>query len=387
MERESFSAGAPGELVKTIDGAWAFVPAPLPPVIELSWSLLAAVSQAEGALRQLAGVAHTLPNENLLIRPFLQREAVMSSRIEGTVASLPRLFVLDAAESAEEITPNFEEVVNYVQALRHGLERLPNFPVSLPLLQEMHVLLMRGVRGQNKAPGEFRKNQVWIGGRAAQSARFVPPPIPEMQSALRDFEKYLHAPSEIHFLVRLPLVHYQFEAIHPFLDGNGRIGRLLLSLLLCAEGVLPRPLLYLSGYFERNRQQYYDGLLHVSQRGEWMKWILFFLRGITEQADDAVRRSQQLMDLWMDNRHTLNEAGATPSAQRLLDELFVYPAVTIAGVARTLEVSKRTATQAVEKLVLCGILQEATGQRRNRVFVAGEISRILDAPEQAAELG
>lgn len=371
--------------MKTPGGNWAFVPAPLPPHLDLSWPLLAAVSRAEGALKQLAGVAHTLPNENLLIRPFLQREAIMSSRIEGTVADLPGLFLLEASQATEEATPDFGEVVNYAAALNHGLSRLDKFPVSLPLLQEMHVRLMRGVRGQHKAPGEFRRIQVRIGGESEQSARFVPPPPPEMTGALRDFEKFLHAPSEVHFLVRLALAHYQFEAIHPFLNGNGRIGRLLLSLLLCAEGVLPRPLLYLSGYFERHRREYYDGLLAVSQRGAWMEWILFFLRGVAEQADDAVRRSKRLMDLWMRYRHELNEKGAAPSAQRLLDELFVYPAISIGGVRRQLEISPRAATQAVERLVSAGILYEATGRRRNRVFMAAEIVGILDSPEEESE--
>lgn len=380
MQKADFKATAPGRLVKSPEGAWAFVPDALPPRLEPSWELMTAVETAAGALKELSGFAHTLPNENLLIRPFLQREAILSSRIEGTVASLPRLFELEAEDDAEQ-EPDFEEVANYVRALDYGLGRLPEFPVSLPLLQEMHRILMQGVRGQNKAPGEFRRQSVWIGGATASQARFVPPPAPEMQQSLYDFERYLHQPSPMPFLVRLSCIHYQFEAIHPFLDGNGRIGRLLLSLLLCSEGVLPRPLLYLSGYFERHRSQYYDGLLEVSRRGDWMSWILFFLRGVCVQANDAVRRAARLMELREEWRGQLHQAGATASVQRLLDELFIYPAISAASARRLLDVSKRTALLSISKLRDAEILHETTGKQRNRIFVARAISDILDAPE------
>jgi Fic family protein len=382
MNPEDFPEGlASGQLIKSPQGAWAFVPAPLPPRLEPTWELTEAVAQATGALKQLAGVAHTLPNENLLIRPFLQREAVLSSRIEGTEASLPQLFVL---ESEMELAPNFEEVRNYVRALVYGLERSQTFPISLPLLKELHEILMRGVRGQNKSPGEFRRIQNWIGGANPHDARFVPPPPPEMQVALHDFEKYLHEPSSIPFLVRLAFIHYQFEAIHPFIDGNGRIGRLLLTLLLCNGELLPRPLLYLSGYFERHRREYYDGLLAVSQKGAWREWTLFFLRGVDEQARDATRRATLLMDLWGKYRLLLHDADATLSTHRLLDELFIYPSITVKGAELILGITKRTARLAIDKLCGLQILQEATGKARNRVYIAQEIASILDAPESAA---
>ena len=378
MNEKDFSAQAPGRLVKTPENAWAFVPDALPPQLEPTWELLNAVSEANGAIKQLAGVAGMLVNENLLIRPFLEREAVMSSRIEGTVASLPRLFELEADEA--ELEPDYEEVANYVRALNFGLDEGQPLPISLPLLQQMHAILMRGVRGQNKAPGEFRRQSVWIGGATAQEARFVPPPPPEMLQALHDFEAYLHAPSEVAFLVRLAWLHYQFETIHPFLDGNGRIGRLLLTLLLCDSGLLPRPLFYLSGYFERHRRDYYDGLLAVSQRGEWLAWTLFFLHGVRVQATDAVRRAEQLMSLRESWRVQLQVESASPTALRLLDQIFVYPATTISRAARELSVTPRAASMAVNRLSESGIVRETTGRQRNRVFSAPAIVEILDAP-------
>jgi Fic family protein len=382
MNPEDFSQRkTSGQMVKSPQGAWAFVPNPLPPKLEPTWEMAQAVAQATGSLKQLAGVAHTLPNENLLLRPFLQREAVLSSRIEGTVADLQQFFVFEAEPEAE-LAPNFEEIRNYVKALYYGLERSQSFPISLPLLKEMHAILMQGVRGQNKAPGEFRKTQNWIGGATPFEARYVPPPPPEMNQALREFEKYLHAPSPIPFLVRLAFIHYQFEAIHPFLDGNGRIGRLLLSLLLCDKELLPRPLLYLSGYFERHRREYYDGLLAVSRESAWQEWTLYFLRGVDEQARDAALRATRLMDLWARYRQHLHDANATLSTHRLLDELFVYPSITAKGAEALLDISMRTARLAIDKLCEQGILKESTGKARYRVFMAEEISSILDAPEE-----
>jgi Fic family protein len=385
MEIGDLTSAAPGTLVKTPEGAWAFSPDPLPPPLEPSWELMEAVTQATGTLRQLAGVAHTLPNEQLLIRPFLQREAVISSRIEGTQTTLPQLILFEASNAGdEEAVPDTQEVVNYVRALYYGLERLDSLPLSLPLLREIHARLMRGVRGHNKTPGEFRRSQNWIGGTTAHSARFVPPPVPEMMTALHEFEKFLHTPSPLPFLVRLACAHYQFETIHPFLDGNGRVGRLMLAIWLCAEGVLPRPLLYLSGYFERHRRDYYDGLLHVSQRGLWHEWIIFFLRGVTEQGQDAIQRTARLLEMREEYRRRLHESGASASAQRLLDELFISPALSVAGAQKRLDVSKRTARLSIEKLTEQNILSEVTGRERNRIFVASEVLAVLDAPEETS---
>ncbi len=271
MELADFAADQAGRLITAPQGYWAFVPNPLPPSVNLTWDLVGKISEADRALSELAGVARTLPNPHLLIGPFIRREAVLSSRIEGTQASLSDLFFFEASGTIDPQTPDVREVSNYVKALEHGLARLKKLPVSLRLIREMHEQLMGGARGDHLTPGEFRRSQNWIGppGCTLMDAVYVPPPEDEMTEALDHLEKYLHSASSLPPLVRLALIHYQFEAIHPFLDGNGRIGRLLLTLLLCAEGLLPHPLLYLSAYFERHRQEYYRLLLAVSQSGHW----------------------------------------------------------------------------------------------------------------------
>lgn len=266
MLAENFKANSPGQLVKTAQGYLAFVPAPLPPALELSWELVSRLSAAERAISQLAGVGRILPNPHLLIGSFIRRESVLSSRIEGTRASLSDLFFFEAEGERSQAQGDVQEVANYVKAMNYGLSRLNDFPVSLRLIREIHERMMAGVGGGHLTPGEFRRSQNWIGpsGCTLMDATFVPPPVEEMLRALDEFEKYLHTNSELPLLIRLALIHYQFEAIHPFLDGNGRIGRLLLTLLLCHHEVLPQPLLYLSAFFERNREEYYRLLLGVS---------------------------------------------------------------------------------------------------------------------------
>ncbi len=335
-----------------------------------------AVSGAQGALQELAGVALNLENPFLLTRPFARREAIFSSRIEGTTTGLAQLLLFEAT-GEDEPRGDAAEVANYLAALEHGLARVEGgFPISLPLLQEIHAILMRGVRGETKDPGHFRRGVVYIGldGTNLETARFVPPPPPEMQAALYDLEKYLHAPSKLPLLVRLALIHYQFETIHPFWDGNGRIGRLLLSLLLCAQGVLPRPLLYLSGYFERHRRDYYDGLLEVSRRGAWGEWIEFFLRGVRLQSRDAVARAARATRLQKKLRDELQSQNASANVLRLMDALFEAPTLTIAGTQKTLDVSRRGAQLVVEKLMSAGVLEETEGKRA-RVFVARPIQK------------
>jgi Fic family protein len=280
MQPSDFTDNKSGRVIKTPQGYWAFVPNPLPPKLEINWELAGNISEADRALSELAGVARTLPNPHLFIGPFIRREAVLSSRIEGTQAGLSDLFFFEASQSATPQTPDVHEVANYVNALEYGLARLKDLPISLRLIREMHERLMKEVRGETMTPGEFRRSQNWIGppGCVLIDATFVPPPVDEMTAALGELEKYLHTPSSLPPLVRSALVHYQFEAIHPFLDGNGRIGRLLLTLLLCTERLLPQPLLYLSAFFERNRQDYYRLLLSVSQAGTWTEWNIFSAR-------------------------------------------------------------------------------------------------------------
>lgn len=383
MQLADFTQDKAGRLVKTHQGYWAFVPDPLPPKLDLSWALVSQLSEADRALSELAGVARTLPNPHLLINPFIRREAVLSSRIEGTQASLSDLLFFEASGSIEQKAPDVLEVANYVKALEYGLGRLADLPVSLRLIRETHEHLMSGVRGEHLTPGEFRRSQNWIGppGCTLMDAVFVPPPVAEMNEALNDLEKYLHAERSLPLLIRQALVHYQFETIHPFLDGNGRIGRLLLTLLFCTEGPLTQPLLYLSAYFERYRQDYYRLLRGVSQQGRWIDWITFFLRGVADQSRDAIRRSSQLLDLWQEYRKRLQSTRSSALALQLVDELFSYPALTVAGAAKLLNVTQRSAQLNIEKLEHSGILEEATGKQRNRIFIAPAIISIIEAQE------
>jgi Fic family protein len=383
VQPTDFTQNKPGKVINTRQGYWAFVPDPLPPVLDIDWQLASQLSEADRALSELAGIARTLPNPHLLIDPFIRREAVLSSRIEGTQAGLSDLLFFEASQLRNPQRPDVVEVANYVNALEYGLARLENLPLSLRLIREMHERLMKGVRGENLTPGEFRRSQNWIGppGCALMDATFVPPPVDEMTKALGEFEKYLHAPPTFPPLVRSALIHYQFEAIHPLLDGNGRIGRLLLTLLLCREKLLPQPLLYLSAFFERNRQDYYRLLLSVSQAGNWIEWIRYFLRGIAEQSRDVVKRAHRLMELRETYRTKLQEARASALLLQLVDQLFSVPAITIAGLTKSLKVTARSAQLNVDKLIAAGILREVTGRERNRIFAAPEIIGVVEAQE------
>ncbi len=319
--------------MKAQGGYQAFSPKPLPPPLSLDRPLVVLLAEAERALGRLSGIGTTLPNPYLLINPFVRREAVLSSRIEGIQASLSDLFFFEAASSAPIKAPDVLEVANYVRALEHGLRLDRTLPMSLRLIREMHRILMTGVRGAHLTPGEFRTTQNWIGpaGCTLADAIIVPPPVPEMKEALDAFEKHLHAPSDLPPLIRLALIHYQFEAIHPFLDGNGRIGRLLISLLLCEWMLLPSPLLYLSAFLERRRQEYYGRLLAVSQKGEWEAWVGFFLSGVAEQSQDAVARAARLRALQAEYHARLQRARSSALLLKLVDGLFDHPAMTVPG--------------------------------------------------------
>lgn len=390
MQPTDFSRDKWARLVRGPEGYWACVPQNLPPRLHLDWALAAALSDADRALGELAGAARRLPNPHLLIGPFIRREAVLSSRIEGTQASLSDLFYFEAAATPlpdRRPVSDVREVSNYVRAMEYGLNRLAELPLSLRLLRELHGKLMEGVRGEHQTPGDFRRSPNWIGppGCALTDASYVPPPVPEMMEALGDLEKYLHARSPLPPLIRVALVHYQFEAIHPFLDGNGRIGRLLITLLLCHDGVLPEPLLYLSAYFERLRDKYYACLLGVSQRGAWHEWIAFFLAGVAEQARDALWRTSQLHELWASYRTKLARARVSALLLRLVDELFAAPVITIPRAAKVLDVTPRSARLNIEKLVRAGIIDEVTGRQRYQVFTAAEILRTIEKPKPATK--
>jgi Fic family protein len=299
MDLLRFAHSPAGRLVRVGWGAaayWAFMPHPLPPTLDLE-PLQPRLDVATAALADLAALAAALPDPARLTRPFLRREALYSCRIEGNRLDGPKLLAREFAPSAYA-DPDLVEVLNYVHALHYGLERLATLPLSVRLLRELHARLLKGVRGQEQTPGEFRRSQNWIGppGCTLNTAAYVPPPAPEMWEALGGLEHYLHHDDMLPRLVRLGCIHYQFEAIHPFLDGNGRLGRLLMALLLVHWGVLPAPLLTLSAYFEQNRPRYYAALYEVSAGGAWQDWLAFFLDGVTDQARDAQARAERLLE-------------------------------------------------------------------------------------------
>lgn len=346
--------------------------------------LVLVLAEAERSLGELAGLGRNMPNPHLLVGPFVRREAVLSSRIEGTETDIADLYGYEAGQlplpglgQREPSESDAHEVLNYVRALEYGLERLDTLPVSLRLIRELHERLMESVRGERATPGEFRTSQNWIGrpGCTLNEADFVPPPPNEMRTALDGFEKYLHGQDNQPKPVRLAFIHYQFEAIHPFLDGNGRIGRLLLSLLLVHWQLLPLPLLYLSAFFEQHRNEYYDLLMAVSERGEWDEWVEFFLRGVADQSRDAINRAKQLQDLQLHWRERLAGVRSTLPL-RLADHLFESPVLTIPQAQDVLGVTYHSARRAVEKLVTVGVLRPRGELSGARSFVAAEV---LDA--------
>jgi Fic family protein len=388
MNPEHFRDSTAGQVVQVGQGKtayWAFVPYPLPPDVPPDWELTRRLSEADRALSELAGLGRTMPNPHLLIGPFVRREAVLSSRIEGTQADITDLYAYEAGQlplPGMEVPPtesDVREVLNYVYALEYGLGRLNTLPVSLRLIRELHIKLMGGVRGEHATPGEFRRSQNWIGppGCTLNEATFVPPPVPQMHEALDALEKYLHGDDAYPPLVRLALIHYQFEAIHPFVDGNGRMGRLLLSLLFVEWELLPLPLLYLSAYFHRRRQGYYDLLLGVSERGAWRDWVLFFLHGVADQAQDAMARARKLQDLQGVWHERLTQARTSALALRLADALFAAPILTIPQAQRLLQVAYHSAQNNVERLVKAGILQPAGDVSYGKTYIATEIMGII----------
>ncbi|HEU4760372.1 MAG TPA: Fic family protein [Dehalococcoidia bacterium] len=359
----------------------AFVPHPLPRSVTLSSSLVYRLDRASRAAATLAGVGETLPNPHLLIRPFLRREAVLSSRIEGTQASMSDVFLFEASGARPDRGADVREVINYVHALEHGLARLETLPLCVRLTDEMHAILLEGVRGEDKTPGKLRTRQVWIGseGTLIHDSRFIPPPADLVRDLLTDWEQFLNEDLEMPPLVRCALMHYQFEAIHPYLDGNGRIGRLLIVLLLCAERVLPTPLLYLSDYFERNRKEYSDQLYNVSATGQWEPWLRFFFDGVAEQADDAVLRSRRIRQLQEQYRDRLQQQRASGNALRLLDELFANPYMTTPLASRRLGVTPAGARLILERLAKARIVEVLPGNWP-RFYVARELLEAIEAP-------
>lgn len=395
MRESEFASASPGRLVRTIGGALAFVPDPIPTGLRLDAKSIRLLARAENALGRLAGTTARELNPFLVGSPLLHREAILSSRIEGTITT-PEQLVLLQAETDRGLKPrgfdeHTREVLNYVEAMRRGLELLRELPVCLRLIREVHAALLRGVRGEREQPGEFRESQNHVRGRLSDSihdARFVPPPPPEMRSALDAFERYLNEEPSSQSdpaLVRLALIHYQFETIHPFRDGNGRIGRLLIPLLLIGCGHLEAPVLYLSAYFERHRDLYVDLLLAVSQTGDWAAWIDFFLEGVCVSAAEATQQATELLALRQRYHRTLQTARSSALLIRLIDRLFEVPSITIDAASRLLNVTPQAAAYNIKKLVGAGIVRESTGRRKGQVFVADEIMAFMyDRPGAAA---
>lgn len=380
MDPEEFRNSSAGKVIRTTHGYWAFVPHPPPLRIEYDSQTVSLLSDADRGLGNLAGIGQLIPNPHLLIRPYIRREAVLSSRIEGTQASLSDLFYFEAAQEKPPRAADIQEVRNYVLAMEHGLRRLKTLPLSLRLVREIHARLMRGVRGEHRMPGEFRSVQNWIGppGCTLHEATFVPPPVREMHEALDQWEKFLHTSDQMPPLVKCALMHCHFEAVHPFLDGNGRVGRLLITFFLCQGGHLPQPLLYLSAFFERHRDEYYKRLLEVSRAGDWIGWIRFFLRGVATQAMDAVTNAERIISLHKRYRDRLQRGRASATALAVIDQFFLNPYVVVPRLAERLEVSYPTVQGIISRLVKLGIVREITGRRWRRVYCAEELLRILE---------
>jgi Fic family protein len=381
-----------GRYVRQPTGYRAFMPAPLPPrpPLNLGSEIAALLSTADRALGRLDGSVLTLPNPDLFVFMYVRKEAVLSSQIEGTQSSLQDLLSAEAKLFDLGLPRDVDEVLNYVGAMNHGLDRLSELPVSVRLIREIHARLMEGVRGGRLQPGELRTSQNWIGpaGCTLSTATFVPPPPHEVPQALGDLERFLHAPDALPPLVRIALAHVQFETIHPFLDGNGRVGRLLITFLLTECGVLHKPVLYLSHYFKRHRQAYYDHLQAVRERGDWEGWLAFFLRGVVEVADEAAGTARRILQLREQHRATITErlGRAAGNGHRVLESLFDRPIVSVADVQQQTGTTFAAANTLVSRLVQHGVLQEMTGYARNRRFrYAPYIALFNDtAPAEAA---
>ena len=382
MRREDFAKPPRGELVRSPQGALAFVPAPLPPPIQWDAALVNALSRADARLSELSGIGSQLPNPHLLIASYMRQEAVLSSRIEGTQTSLAGLFedeLWPAGLDASAERSDAREVGNYVRAMQFGIERLSTLPLSLRLVRELHAHLMAGVRGGDRNPGEFRKHQNFIAtsGSRIETATFVPPPPDRLHECLDAWEKFLHERDLLPDLVQCALMHAQFETIHPFADGNGRVGRLLIPLFLIERRRLSAPLLYLSAYVEASRPDYYDLLQRARTRNDWRRWLLYFLSGVEVTARLAAEQAVALLGLRERYRARFSGDGTVLA---LIDALFENPLTTARHAARAIGKSDPTARSAIRKLEHEGWLRESTGAKWGKVYVAKEVMALLQKP-------
>lgn len=374
-----------GKVIKALTGYFSFIPDPLPPNLEWTNMLVNALSRADHILGMLAREGVRLPNPHLLMRPFIAREAVLSSKIEGTQATLGEVLAQDAGANIDRNPHDLQEVHNYIVALDYGLARLQEFPLSLRLIKEIHGKLMHGVRGSHATPGEFRQTQNWIGspGCTLSTAKYIPPLPDKLMDCLGSFEIFLHDRT-LPALIHIALCHYQFEAIHPFLDGNGRVGRLLITLLLIERKVLPTPLLYLSAFFEATRDEYYKQLYNVSSQGTWHDWLLYFLNGVAVQGIDVLSRAERINTLiieWGIRVGSRSEG----IAQEIVKNLAVNPYCTAKKISEKLGVAFTTAQRGIAKLEELGIILQTSEGKRDRIYCAKEILNILEEPTKITE--
>jgi Fic family protein len=367
-----------GSLRRTLEGYEAFYPNALPLSLDYPEDIVPVLTDATAAVHRLAGASRLLPTPEILIGPYVRIEAILSSRIEGTQATVGELLEFEGAGEDVEPKGDLQEVVNYVNAFNHAISRLPELPLSSRLIREAHAILMANVRGEYATPGEFRTSQNWIGppGATLAKASFVPPPHEELADAMKQLETFVQDRS-LPNLIAIGLAHYQFETIHPFLDGNGRIGRLLIILMMIERGILDEPALYLSAFFEQRRNEYYELLDVTRQTSDVFPWLRFFLIGVTTMAKEAEERAVRLTDLQRQLRTQLLEGGGTQTVVRLAERLLDLPYVTASRIARELGVSFPTAQRAIDDLVAAGILEEITGQRRNRVYLSRGVMDVV----------
>jgi Fic family protein len=363
-----------GYYVRQSTGYKAFLPKPLPPEppIAFDGEFMALLSKADLALGRLDGSTETLPNPDMFVFMYVRKEAVLSSQIEGTQASLLDVLEFEAQALEDGRPGDVQEVVNYVAAMNYGLDRLHKLPLSLRLIREIHQRLLKDVRGGERTPGEFRRSQNWIGssGGTLSTATYVPPPPHEMLEAIGALEKFLHQSPPMPDLIKIGLIHSQFETIHPFLDGNGRVGRLLIAFLLCERKILHRPLLYLSYYFKKRRTEYYDRLQAVRDHGDWEGWLKFFLRGVHEVAEEGTDTARKILRLREDHRRLIQERMRVSAGKALsiLESLYAGPIISVQRAASVGGVTFPSANSILQEFVSLGLLEETTGRKRNRRF-------------------
>ena len=379
--KERWIMSRSGQYIKQLTGYKAFIPNPLPPnpPIKFDKDFSNLLSKADRAIAGLDAICYLLPNPDFFIAMYVKKEALLSSQIEGTQASLEDVFVFEKGKHLENID-DVSEVINYIKALNYGMERLNELPMSLRLFREIHGILLQGVRGKDKTPGEFRKTQNWIGppGCSLKDAKFIPTPHTELYDALGNLEKYFYYENSYPALIDCALIHYQFETIHPFLDGNGRLGRLIITFYLSWKGIIQKPLLYLSYYLKKNKQEYYDRLDMAREKGDFEQWITFFLKGIIETSNSAVNTAKAILVLQKEHQLLLwKNKLSSAYANVFLDNLFYNPLITVKDVTEILDISYRSASKLVNQFEKAGILKEVTGKKRGKEYLYKDYLDIL----------